>query len=134
MRYLVILLKSEEVRGCTEMTHISANSWIKRFKTGGISGLETRLDCGYKLIMDCSDKKAVRKTIEQDKQSVKKAKDASPHLNIAETLWWILKGKWLRSTDYLSTDSLSTDTLLYATNRALAAIGSELCINFAHAA
>lgn len=53
----------------------------------------------------------------------------SPHLNIAETLWRILKGKWLRPADYISTDSL-----LYATNRALAAVGSELCINFAHAA
>lgn len=53
----------------------------------------------------------------------------SPHLNIAETLWRILKGKWLRPADYCSTDSL-----LYATNRALAAIGSELNINFAHAA
>lgn len=53
----------------------------------------------------------------------------SPHLNIAETLWRILKGKWLRPADYFSTDSL-----LYATNRALAAIGTELNINFAHVA
>ena len=53
----------------------------------------------------------------------------SPHLNIAETLWRILKGKWLRPADYCSTDSL-----LYATNRALAALGSELNINFTHAA
>lgn len=53
----------------------------------------------------------------------------SPHLNIAETLWRILKGKWLRPADYCS-----TDFLLYATNRALAALGSELNINFAHVA
>ena len=53
----------------------------------------------------------------------------SPHLNIAETLWRILKGKWLRPVDYISTDSL-----LYATNRALAALGTELNINFAHTA
>lgn len=53
----------------------------------------------------------------------------SPHLNIAETLWRILKGKWLRPADYASTGSL-----MYATNRALAALGSELYINFAHAA
>ena len=53
----------------------------------------------------------------------------SPHLNIAETLWRILKGKWLRPVDYFFTGSL-----LYATNRALAALGSELNINFAHAA
>ena len=53
----------------------------------------------------------------------------SPHLNIAETLWRILKGKWLRPVDYTSTDSL-----MYATNRALAGLGSELYINFAHVA
>ena len=51
----------------------------------------------------------------------------SPHLNIAETLWRILKGKWLRPVDYLYTDAL-----LYATNRALAAIGAGLKINFKH--
>ncbi|MEO4794620.1 IS630 family transposase [Bacteroides uniformis] len=53
----------------------------------------------------------------------------SPHLNIAETLWRILKGKWLRPADYVSTNSL-----LYATNRALAVVGDELIINFDHVA
>ncbi|MEY8685873.1 transposase [Bacteroides sp. AN502(2024)] len=53
----------------------------------------------------------------------------SPHLNIAETLWRILKGKWLRPTDYFS-----TQTLMDATNRALAAVGTELYINFTHTA
>lgn len=53
----------------------------------------------------------------------------SPQLNIAETLWRILKGKWLRPEDYMSTDAI-----LYATNRALAAVGTELYINFAHVA
>ena len=53
----------------------------------------------------------------------------SPHLNIAETLWKILKGKWLRPVNYFS-----TETLHYATNRALAAIGTELNINFTHVA
>lgn len=53
----------------------------------------------------------------------------SPHLNIAETLWRILKGKWLRPAGYMSNDSL-----LYATNRALAGLRKELCINFTHVA
>lgn len=53
----------------------------------------------------------------------------SPYLNIAEILWRILKGKWLRPVDYMSTDSL-----LYATNRVLAGVGKELYINFSHAA
>lgn len=38
-------------------------------------------------------------------------------------------GKWLRPVDYFSTEAL-----LYATNRALAALGTELNINFAHIA
>ncbi|MDR0961280.1 MAG: transposase [Mediterranea sp.] len=51
----------------------------------------------------------------------------SPHLNLAETLWRIMKGKWLRPQDYAC-----ADTLFYATNRALASIGRGLRINYAH--
>lgn len=36
----------------------------------------------------------------------------SPHLNIVETLWRIMKGKWLRPQDYATTESL-----FYATER-----------------
>jgi transposase len=53
----------------------------------------------------------------------------SPHLNIAETLWRILKGKWIRPLDYVSTDSL-----FYTTNRALAAVGKGLFFNYSHIA
>ncbi|MDY3852651.1 MAG: transposase [Prevotella sp.] len=49
----------------------------------------------------------------------------SPHLNIAETLWRILKGKWIRPQDYAS-----TDMLFYTTNRALADIGIGLNIQY----
>jgi transposase len=51
----------------------------------------------------------------------------SPHLNIVETLWRIMKGKWIRAQDYKS-----ADTLFYTTNRILAAIGTELNINYGH--
>jgi len=51
----------------------------------------------------------------------------SPHLNIVETLWRIMKGKWIRPQDYHS-----AETLFYATNRILAAIGTELNINYTH--
>lgn len=51
----------------------------------------------------------------------------SPHLNIVETLWRVMKGKWLRPQDYVC-----ADTLFYAMNRALAAIGRDLKINYAH--
>ena len=50
-----------------------------------------------------------------------------PHLNIVETLWKVTEGKWLRSQDYTC-----ADTLFYVTNRALAAIGADLKINYAH--
>lgn len=53
----------------------------------------------------------------------------SPHLNIAETLRRILKGKWIRPMDYVS-----TDTLFYTTNRALAMLGKGLFINYSHIA
>lgn len=49
----------------------------------------------------------------------------SPQLNIAETLWRILKGKWMRPQDYIT-----SDMLFYTTNRALADIGKGLRINF----
>ena len=53
----------------------------------------------------------------------------SPHLNIAETLWRILKGKWIRPQDYQS-----TDMLFYSTKMALAAVGKNLIINYSHIA
>ena len=49
----------------------------------------------------------------------------SPHLNIAETLWRILKGNWLYPDDYLAKDDL-----LYAVNRCMTNIGSNLNIKF----
>lgn len=47
----------------------------------------------------------------------------SPYLNIVETLWRIMKGKWLRPQDYVG-----VDTLFYTTNRILTAIGRNLRI------
>lgn len=68
-------LTSEQVSLQTEMTNITVNSWVKRFETEGIRGLETRPDRGRKPIMDCSDEEAVRKAIENNRQSMKKAKE-----------------------------------------------------------
>lgn len=50
----------------------------------------------------------------------------SPHLNIAETLWRVLKGKWLEVKDYLS-----ADTLFQATRQYLSEVGSTRTIHFA---
>lgn len=49
----------------------------------------------------------------------------SPHLNIIERLWKELKGRWLRPSDYQS-----AETLFYAVHVALAAVGTELFIDF----
>ena len=81
MRCRTILLKakgltSKEVGVQTEQTHISVNSWVKRFETEGIKGLETRPGRGRKPIMDNSDEDAVLIAIENDRQSVMKAKEA----------------------------------------------------------
>ena len=81
IRCRAILLKSngltsKEVNIQTEMTHISVNSWVKRFECEGVKGLATRLGRGRKPIMDSSDEDAVRRAIENDRQNVKKAKEA----------------------------------------------------------
>ena len=81
MRCKAVLLKSEGLSSeaigkIVEMTHISVNNWVKRYLLEGISGLETRKGRGRKPIMDCSDEEAVRKAIENDRQSVNKARDA----------------------------------------------------------
>lgn len=49
----------------------------------------------------------------------------SPHLNIAEALWRMLKGQWIQPADYVSTDNL-----FYAVNRGLAGLGKTHFINF----
>ena len=83
MRCRAILLKAKGLtaKGVgvqTEMTHISVNSWVKRYETEGINELETRPGRGRKPIIDCSDEEAVRIAIENDRQSVMKAKEAWP--------------------------------------------------------
>lgn len=49
----------------------------------------------------------------------------SPELNIAETMWRILKTKWIRPEDYLD-----KDTLFYAVDRCMNNIGKEINIKF----
>ena len=85
MRCRTILLKSngltsKEVSIQTEMTHISVNSWVKRFECEGVTGLDTRPRRGRKPIIDSYDEDAVRRAIENDRQSVKKVKSAKEPL------------------------------------------------------
>ena len=81
MRCKAVLLKSEGLSSeaigkIVEMTQISVNNWVKRYLLEVISRLETRKGRGRKPIMDCSDEEAVRKAIENDRQSVNKAREA----------------------------------------------------------
>ena len=81
MRCRAILLKSngltsKEVGIQTEMTHISVNSWVKRVECEGFKGLDTRPRRGRKPIIDSYDEDAVRRAIENDRQSVKEVKSA----------------------------------------------------------
>ena len=81
MRCLALLLKAEglsasEVGETTGMEQHTVRKWLKRYEKEGIKGLETRPGRGRKPIMDCSDEEAVRWAIEQDRQSVNKAREA----------------------------------------------------------
>lgn len=81
MRCRAVLLKadglsSSEAGAQTEMSLVSVNAWVKRYKEEGIEGLNTRAGRGRKPIMDSSDEEAVRRAIEQDRQSVSKARAA----------------------------------------------------------
>lgn len=81
MRCLAVLLRAggmtlEAVGGRTEMGLKAVSRWVVRYKAEGIKGLETRPGRGRKPIMDCSDEEAVRRAIEQDRQSVNKAREA----------------------------------------------------------
>ncbi len=58
------------------MSHVSVNFWVKRFLSEGINGLQTRPGRGRKPIMDSTDEEVVRKAIEQDRESVSKAREA----------------------------------------------------------
>ena len=53
----------------------------------------------------------------------------SPQLNIAETLWRILKGKWIKPQAYQN-----AQILFDTTNRILEGIGKDYIVNFSHVA
>lgn len=53
----------------------------------------------------------------------------SPHLNIAETLWRVLKTKWLKPSHYID-----THTLFDTTHRILDGIGTMYAVNYSKVA
>ena len=68
-------ITGSEIRGC-RLANGNDTCICKCLESEGIAGLETRPGRGRKPIMDCLDKEAVRKAIEQSRQSVKKAKES----------------------------------------------------------
>lgn len=84
MRCRAVLLKADGLSASkagaqTEMSFVSVNAWVKRYRQEGIEGLKTRSGRGRKPIMDSSDEETVRRAIEQDRQCVSKAKAAWEH-------------------------------------------------------
>jgi transposase len=80
MRCKMILLKSEglsskEIGKRVDMSLITVNHWVNRYLLEGIAGLKTRSGRGRKPIMDSSDEEAVRRAIENDRQSLNKARE-----------------------------------------------------------
>ena len=95
MRCLAVLLKSEGLSSArvgerVGMNEHTVNSWLKRYRKEGMEGMETRPGRGRKPIMDCSDEEAVRRAIEQDRQSVDKAREA----------WQQARGKEARESTF----------------------------------
>lgn len=81
MRCRAVLLNSDglsasEAGAQTGMGLVSVSAWVKRYREEGIDGLNTRVGRGRKPIVDSPDKEAVRRAIEQDRQSVGKARAA----------------------------------------------------------
>lgn len=80
-RCKAILLKSQskaasEIASFLDVSLPSVYNWIKRYKDDGIEGLKTKPGSGRKPVIDSSDEEIIRKAIEEDRQSVSKAREA----------------------------------------------------------
>ena len=80
MRCQSILLKSEgrtskEVGSITGMCSVSVNTWLKRYNSEGISGLQTQPGRGRKrIISESEDKEAILSAIKSNRQRMRTAK------------------------------------------------------------
>ena len=81
-RCQVVLLKeegrtAEEVASIVKMCAMSVNNWLKRYIQEGVEGLKTKEGRGRKpLLQKEKDSEAVRKAVEQNRQSLSAAKAA----------------------------------------------------------
>jgi transposase len=81
MRCQSILLKScgtksKETGLITGMCATSVNSWLKRYESEGLSGLETKPGRGHKSILSEEDKPAILSAIKSNRQRMRTAKAA----------------------------------------------------------
>jgi len=79
MRCQCILLKSEgrtskDVGKIMGMCNISVDTWVKRYKAEGISGLSTKPGRGRKSIIEDRDKDAIFSAIKANRQRLQTAK------------------------------------------------------------
>jgi transposase len=80
MRCQAILLKSDgrkskDVAGIVGMSHVSVNSWLKRYKDEGIEGLLTKPSRGRKpLIEPKTDTEAILEAIKANRSRIAMAK------------------------------------------------------------
>ena len=79
MRCHSVLLKAEgltskEVGKITDMSHVSVNSWLARYKQEGIEGLKTKPGRGRKPILGKEDEQSVLKKVKANRQRVQIAK------------------------------------------------------------
>ena len=80
-RCKAVLLKSQgkaasEIAEFLDVSIPSVFNWVRRYESEGIKGLETKAGQGRKPIIDCTDEEVIRKAIEEDCQSVSKAREA----------------------------------------------------------
>jgi transposase len=78
-RCQVLLLKSEgrsskDVGLITGMSHVSVNSWVKRFKAEGIFGLHNKPGQGRKPVLDSEDKQGLLEAVKNHRQRLQTAK------------------------------------------------------------
>ncbi|MDR1356651.1 MAG: helix-turn-helix domain-containing protein [Tannerellaceae bacterium] len=79
-RCRVILLKAEgrsskDVGLITDMSHISVNHWVKRFKSGGgISELKNEPGQGRKAVLNAEDREGLLEAVKQHRQRLQTAK------------------------------------------------------------
>ena len=79
MRCQCILLKSEgrtskDVGSITGMCNVSVDTWVKRYKSEGITGLTTKSGRGRKSIIEDGDKASVLSAIKANRQRMQTAK------------------------------------------------------------